>query len=326
MAPAAAPPGRPVQLHADLMSQPCRAVLLFCRRAPRPRPRLRCAGCAASALTAFAAHRACAPRLTCVPCELHLLRIAKGEAATASFRVQTATDALCHTSATYRPLLSPISALAPAINPLGKVPAIVDDQFRLSESHAIMRYLVQTRVSIPDHWFPTDATSRAKVDSVLDWHHSNLRRGCDYGVSRCPLSAGIVFNRVLAPSLGRPLNETAAAEAEMILRASLRTMDTVWLVGEAPFLAGQSRPSIADISLSCELMQVKLLGDDFHRGIVHATPNVEAWLQAVQSATSPHFEAVHQVLYKAAARLKEVQISSVERGSNHRQLLRNSRL
>eukprot|EP00850_Spirogloea_muscicola_P020745 SM000225S07024 [mRNA] locus=s225:149336:150938:+ [translate_table: standard] len=230
--------------------------------------------------------------------------------------VQPTINPRRHNSATNRLLLSPILALAPAVNPLGKVPAIADDQFKLSESHAIMRYLVQTRSSIADHWFPTDATSRAKVDSVLDWHHSKLRRGC----------AAIVFNRVLAPSLGRPLNETAAAEAEVILRESLRTMDTVWLVGEAPFLAGQSRPSIADISLSCELMQVKLLGDDFHRGLVHATPKVEAWLRALQSATSPHFEAVHQVLYKAAARLKELQSSSVEHGSNHRPLLRNLRI
>jgi len=38
----------------------------------------------------------------------------------------------------------------------------------------------------------------------------------------------------------------------------LQTIDTVWLA-EGPFLAGQPRPSIADLLLSCELEQLCLL-------------------------------------------------------------------
>jgi len=45
------------------------------------------------------------------------------------------------------------------INPEGVVPAIKEvsgnDQFVLSESHAIMKYLVESR-NMADHWYPKD--------------------------------------------------------------------------------------------------------------------------------------------------------------------------
>ena len=66
------------------------------------------------------------------------------------------------------------------ISPQGKVPAIReirrDDEFVLVESHAIMRYLCNTRKCAPN-WYPEDPRDRALVDRYLDWHHSNLRQG-----------------------------------------------------------------------------------------------------------------------------------------------------
>ncbi|XP_055961534.1 glutathione S-transferase T1-like, partial [Mercurialis annua] len=79
--------------------------------------------------------------------------------------------------------------------PTRKLPAIVDGRFKLFESHAILIYVFP---GVPDHWYPADVFKRAKIHSVLDWHHSNLRRG-----------AGIKFfvfvldeedrNRILSP-------------------------------------------------------------------------------------------------------------------------------
>ena len=55
------------------------------------------------------------------------------------------------------------------INKGGMIPCIVDGDFHLGESNAILKYLCETRPSIPAHLWPTDIKHRAQVDSVLEW-------------------------------------------------------------------------------------------------------------------------------------------------------------
>ncbi|KAM3248852.1 hypothetical protein P3L10_010621 [Capsicum annuum] len=66
----------------------------------------------------------------------------------------------------------------------------------LHDIHSILKYMACAFPRIADHWYPTDLYKRAKVDFVLDWHHSILRRGA------------------------------AAAEAEKVL---LTSIESVWL-------------------------------------------------------------------------------------------------
>lgn len=72
------------------------------------------------------------------------------------------------------------------------------------------------------------------------------------------LSAGFVLNSALAPALGLPLNPQAAAEAEKLLSSSLLKLETIWLKGKGPFLLGGFQPTIADLSLVCEIMQLEV--------------------------------------------------------------------
>lgn len=72
------------------------------------------------------------------------------------------------------------------------------------------------------------------------------------------LSVGYVLNSTLAPALGLPLNPEAAAEAEKVLSSSLRKIESVWLKGKGRFLLGGFQPSIADLSLVCEIMQLEV--------------------------------------------------------------------
>ncbi|PKI45507.1 hypothetical protein CRG98_034098 [Punica granatum] len=180
------------------------------------------------------------------------------------------------------------------INPMGKVPAIVDGRFKLFESHAILIYLSCAFPGVPDHWYPADLFRRAKIQSVLDWHHSNLRQG----------AVGYVLNSTLAPALGRPLNPEAAAEAEKLLFSSLTKIESVWLKGKGRFLLGGFQPSVGDLSLVCEIMQLEVLDEEDRDRILGPHKKVQQWIESTRNATQPHFDEVHKVLIKVRTLLQ----------------------
>ncbi len=59
-----------------------------------------------------------------------------------------------------------------AINPMGKVPVLVDDDFILPESNAILTYLAS--VFPETNALPTDIRGRAQADRWLHWQSSHL--------------------------------------------------------------------------------------------------------------------------------------------------------
>ena len=73
---------------------------------------------------------------------------------------------------------------------------MANGDFILYESHAIMRYLHETR-KCPDHCYPKDPIKRAKIDQYLDWHHTNLRVGVGYQV----------FKKLFGARLGQQFSE-----------------------------------------------------------------------------------------------------------------------
>lgn len=66
-----------------------------------------------------------------------------------------------------------------AINPNGQVPALVEGDFRMAESSAILKYLA-SRFDCPE--YPKDLKERAKVDEAMDWFNTNLYRDFGYGL------------------------------------------------------------------------------------------------------------------------------------------------
>jgi glutathione S-transferase len=54
------------------------------------------------------------------------------------------------------------------LNPLQKVPVLVEGDFILRESMVLLRYIANTR-NVPDHWYPQDPKARALVDLGLEY-------------------------------------------------------------------------------------------------------------------------------------------------------------
>ncbi|KAI3522560.1 hypothetical protein L1887_00437 [Cichorium endivia] len=190
-----------------------------------------------------------------------------------------------------------------AINPMHQIPAIVDGQLKLFESHAILIYLSCAFPRVASHWYPSDPSKRAKIHSVLDWHHSYLRRG----------AAGLVFNSILAPLNGFRAYPQVIIQAEEILLRSLSKLENVWLKN-GRFLIGSSQPSIADISLACEVMQLEVLSEkDYHR-ILDPYKRVKKWIDDVRSVTAPHFDEVHEYLFKSQKVYREKMV--IQSGKN----------
>ncbi|XP_024527487.1 glutathione S-transferase T1 [Selaginella moellendorffii] len=164
-------------------------------------------------------------KLNNIEAEVHHLDILKGEHKTTEFK---------------------------AINPMGQVPAIVENGFKLFESHAILKYLAGTCPGVPDNWYPSDPQQRAQIDSILDWHHGNLRRG----------ATGLFLAEVIFPMNGAPKDTKAIADAEKTLQSALSNIEDIWLDGNTNFLGGSSQPSVADLILSCEIMELERSHDE----------------------------------------------------------------
>lgn len=146
------------------------------------------------------------------------------------------------------------------------------------------------------------------------------------------LSVGLVFNTILAPGFGLPINHQAAQEGEKILLRSLSKLENFWLK-DGRFLVGSSQPSIADISLVCEIMQfevndikltnmlcfcftffwlktqkihvIQFLSEKDRDRILNPYKKVLQWMEDTKSATAPHFDEVHGLLFKAQKKFRE---------------------
>ena len=98
----------------------------------------------------------------------------------------------------------------------------------MTESTAILRYLSKNnRHLVDENLYPIDIVRCAKVDEVLDWYHTNLRKNI----------SGIVFNRVFAKMIGVPSeSEEKIKEYENGLARDFETMEKYYMKG-SEFLA-----------------------------------------------------------------------------------------
>lgn len=148
-----------------------------------------------------------------------------------------------------------------AINPKGKVPALEDDGFLLSESAPIMRYMARQHKS---DLYPSEFQARAKVEQWMDF--------CIHHV-RSPM-ARIQFNRLIAPMLGQAADEASIHMGLHLLAESLPHIET--RLTDNKFLVGD-RLSLADITLLGSLDPVDLLKFD-----LSDYSNITAWRERMR--------------------------------------------
>jgi len=150
-----------------------------------------------------------------------------------------------------------------AINPLGKVPALQDDDgFTLFESAAIIKYLAQKHHS---SLYPTDLKQRAIVDQWMDYVSIHIRGA--YG--------RVFWNRI-------GINFTGEEADVNSLNAGLKFLDRFLPILEnqlakTRYLAGEQL-TVADFNLLAELDGAEMADIDISK-----YPSLDKWRKGLQN-------------------------------------------
>lgn len=152
-----------------------------------------------------------------------------------------------------------------AINPNGIVPYLVDGDFGLGESSAILKYLAE-KIGSPA--YPADLQGRARVNEALDWFNTQFHEY--FCLMTCYPNMGVPHG--LDPVLGQGL----MAYGEEHCVRWLKILDE-HMLGDRYFVCGDTI-SLADYLGASFVMLGELAAFD-----LSPYPNIEAWLKRMQS-------------------------------------------
>lgn len=151
------------------------------------------------------------------------------------------------------------------LNPNGRVPLLVDGEFNLWESHAIMQYLADK--SPEQDIYPRDVSARADVNRWLFWSASHF----------APAAAFIIRERVskkIMSGLGAP-DPLEIARGEALLPAAALVLDR-HLAGKQ--WIAQGKLTLADFAIAAPLMHTSAA-----QLPVTEFENLQTWFARVQS-------------------------------------------
>jgi glutathione S-transferase len=155
-------------------------------------------------------------------------------------------------------------------HPFAKVPAFEHDGFELYETQAILRYIDEGFPVAPLQ--PTDLHQFARMSQIIGIVDAYAYRS---------IGEGILFNRMLAPRLGLPVDEDAVAAA--LPRACLCLSEIARLMGEQPYLVGE-RVSLADLMAIPLLYYFSLLPEGEMPIAEH--PTLLPWIRRMEERQS----------------------------------------
>lgn len=167
------------------------------------------------------------------------------------------------------------------LTPIGKVPAIDDDGFILSESNAIMKYLCRKYKS---DFYPGDIIAQANVDKWLDFTTVHLGNG--FGK--------VFFNRVLAELIDTPVDEASTKEGYDFIERFLGIIDKQ--LGKSTYLANNSM-TIADFCLLATIDIAEVVDVDMAE-----YPKVDAWRKKLMQES--FYKDIHNSFVETLEKIK----------------------
>ena len=179
-----------------------------------------------------------------------------------------------------------------AINPTRLVPALVDGDFRMSESSAILKYLA-ARFDQPE--YPKNLEERAKVDEMMDWFNTQFYRDFGYG---------LLYPQIF-PHHKRRSDEAQDAHVEWGKGKTCAWLDILDknILGANDYVAN-NKISIADYFGAGLLSAGELIGCTYA-----SYPNVQRWLRRMSELKS--WDKAHEVMRGFAGSLKDKQFERV---------------
>ena len=153
-----------------------------------------------------------------------------------------------------------------ARHPFGKIPAFEHDGFVLYETQAIMRYVDEAFPSAPLQ--PIEVQPFARMNQIMGV--------VDNYLTPC-LLADVIFQRMVAPLLGRATDETAVGAALPRVRHCLG--EIARLAGDQEFLAGDT-VTLADLMTIPQISYFK----KFPEGTAQLAelPALAAWVNRME--------------------------------------------
>lgn len=149
------------------------------------------------------------------------------------------------------------------INPMGRVPAIEDDGFTLSQSNAICKYLCD--LSGPSSFYPEEAQAQAVVNQWVSFASQHVQQA----MSR------LFFNKVIAPMLGEESDENSGKVGENMLARDLPHLETA--LSDNDYILGE-KVTLADIAMISALEPAEMVGLD-----LEAYPGIRKWRETMMN-------------------------------------------
>lgn len=180
-----------------------------------------------------------------------------------------------------------------AINPNRLVPVLEDDDFRLTESSAILKYLAD---KIDSPTYPKGLQERARVNEMMDWINTQLCRDLAYGT---------VYAQIF-PHHKRPTEESqqvTVAWGQERARNWMRVLDQKLLGPDKKYLCGNEL-TIADYYGAAFVHLGEVVGSD-----LSAYPNVRRWLDRMKQRSS--WSKVYKAINDFASQLPRGQLAMV---------------